>query len=79
MCVHYINISIYQIQGLVNAKYIRDHLKQKPFIKIRDSGDMPMVAWSIHENNTFDVFDLEDRLKMRGWHVPTVGWSQRMP
>ena len=56
------------------AQYLADEIgKMGPFEIIYDgSGGLPALAWKLKEDeeHNFTLFDLADRLRMRGWQVP---------
>ena len=42
----------------------------KEFNLIGDGTDLPVVCWTFSGEYDFTLFDLSDRLRMRGWQVP---------
>jgi len=41
-----------------------------PFRLISDGSDIPVFAFTLKEQTNFNVFDLSERLRDRGWQVP---------
>lgn len=39
-------------------------------INIVDKAHLPLVAWSLNDDSKFTVFDLQDKLRNKGWIVP---------
>jgi glutamate decarboxylase len=46
-----------------------------PFEVLSTGQDLPVVAWKLKEQSNWSLYDLSDRLRDRGWQVP----SYRMP
>ena len=46
-----------------------------PFKVLSTGQDLPVVSWSLKEQTNWSLYDLSDRLRDRGWQVP----SYRMP
>lgn len=49
--------------------------KLGPFEILSEGRDLPVVAWTLKEKTNWSLYDLSDRLRDRGWQVP----SYRMP
>jgi len=60
--------------GYETARYLADEIAQMgPFEMIYDGrGGIPGLAWKLKEgvDHGFNLFDLADRLRTRGWQVP---------
>lgn len=58
--------------GLSNAAYLRDMLLSTGHFEIKDTQDMPLVAFCLKDpvKSGFTLYDLQDALKARGWTVP---------
>jgi glutamate decarboxylase len=55
------------------AKYLSDAIgRMDAFELVSDGSDIPVFAWKLRENHTghWTLYDLSDRLRMRGWLVP---------
>ena len=55
------------------AKYLSDAIgRMNAFELVSDGSDIPVFAWKLRENHTghWTLYDLSDRLRMRGWLVP---------
>ena len=53
------------------AKYLAGEIeKLGPFRLISNGSDIPVFAWSLKEPMNFSLYDLSDRLRIRGWQVP---------
>ncbi len=54
------------------AKYLSSEIaKMGPFELLTDGSDLPVFAFKLHDDITgYSVFDLSERLRMRGWQVP---------
>jgi len=46
-----------------------------PFELLGDARDLPVLAWKLKSQTNWSLYDLSDRLRDRGWQVPTY----RMP
>ncbi len=46
-----------------------------PFEMLSTGRDLPVLAWTLREQTNWSLYDLSDRLRDRGWQVPTY----RMP
>ncbi|WP_424186669.1 glutamate decarboxylase [Actinokineospora sp. G85] len=54
------------------AQSLAAHLGQFPELRVISSADhLPVVAFTTHDHVGFSVTDLADRLRQRGWLVPT--------
>ncbi len=50
-----------------------------PFELLSDGGDLPVFAFKLRDDVTgYSVFDLSDRLRMRGWQVPAYTFPAAM-
>ena len=55
----------------MNADYIRDQLDASgEFEMLSDDHSLPLVAWSCKPDDPYTAFDLEDKVRERGWIVP---------
>jgi len=54
------------------AKYLSAEIaKMGPFELLSDGSDLPVFAFKLKDDiNAYSVFDLSERLRMRGWQVP---------
>jgi glutamate decarboxylase len=53
--------------------------KMGPFELFTEGRDIPVFAFKLHDNVTgYSVFDLSDRLRMRGWQVPAYTFPENM-
>lgn len=55
------------------ARYLAKEIaKIEPFELWNDAADIPVFAWRLkdEENRNWNLFDLSDRLRMKGWQVP---------
>ena len=46
-----------------------------PFKLLNSGQDLPVLAWTLKDQSPWSLYDLSDRLRDRGWQVPTY----RMP
>lgn len=56
------------------AQYIAKGIKEMPCFELwNDASDIPVFAWSLKEdpNRKWTLYDLSDRLKMKGWQIPS--------
>ena len=46
--------------------------KMEPFEVLSDGSDMPLVTWTLKDGHTdtWDLHDLSEKLRARGWQVP---------
>ena len=53
------------------AKYLADEIGALgPFEIITDGGDLPVLSWSLKDDQNFTLFELSARLREYGWQVP---------
>lgn len=63
--------------GLVTAHYLRQLIIESGQFDIVDKGHMPLVAFSLKpEVDSCTVFDIQDKLRCRGWVVPAYTCSR---
>jgi glutamate/tyrosine decarboxylase-like PLP-dependent enzyme len=53
-----------------NADFLRSGLRDMGKFIIVDKGDLPLVSWALADDSAYTVFDLQDKLRNRGWIVP---------
>lgn len=56
------------------AQYLAKGIKEMPYFELwNDASDIPVFAWSLKEdtNRKWTLYDLSDRLKMKGWQIPS--------
>jgi len=53
-----------------NASYLAEHLERAGNHIMSTPKTVPLVAWSMPQEDRFTVYDLSDRLRTRGWIVP---------
>jgi glutamate decarboxylase len=60
------------------AKYLSSEIaKIGPFELLTDGSDLPVFAFKLHDDITgYSVFDLSERLRMRGWQVPAYTFPE---
>ena len=64
-----------------NAMYVAEQLRQFGLFKIIHDGSpdqgIPTVVWTLedHSNPGFNLYDLADRLRLRGWQVPAYPFT----
>eukprot|EP01094_Clydonella_sp_ATCC50884_P003892 TRINITY_DN129_c0_g1_i5.p1 TRINITY_DN129_c0_g1~~TRINITY_DN129_c0_g1_i5.p1 ORF type:complete len:499 (+),score=164.85 TRINITY_DN129_c0_g1_i5:99-1595(+) len=56
--------------GMAAAAYLREGLVETGKFSVVDRAHMPLVAFSLKDSSKYTVFDLQDRLRGRGWIVP---------
>lgn len=56
--------------SMMNAQYLRTRLVDTGKFNIHDKGHMPLVAFALKDLASFNEFDVQHRLKARGWIVP---------
>ncbi|MEU5842222.1 glutamate decarboxylase [Rhodococcus sp. NPDC047139] len=62
-----------QEQSLAVAQYLAHELAKIPAFELwNDGSDIPVFAWMLKKGYTekWDLYDLSDRLRMKGWLVP---------
>ena len=62
------------------AKYLAASIaKLGPFELLTDGSDLPVFAYKLRDDVTnYSVFDLSERLRMRGWQVPAYTFPEAM-
>ena len=65
-------------QGI--AQYLSGEIgKMGPFELLSDGSDLPVFAFKLRDDITgFTVFDLSERLRMRGWQVPAYTFPENL-
>ncbi len=59
------------------AKYLAGEIeKLGPFRLISDGSDIPVFAWSLKGPMNYSLYDLSDRLRIRGWQVPAYSMPE---
>lgn len=53
-----------------NASYLAEYLERAGNHIMSTPKTVPLVAWSMPQEDRFTVYDLSDRLRTRGWIVP---------
>ncbi|MCH2186993.1 glutamate decarboxylase [Myxococcota bacterium] len=53
-----------------NASYLAEHLARAGNHIMSTPKTVPLVAWSMPQEDRFTVYDVSDRLRARGWIVP---------
>eukprot|EP00124_Ichthyophonus_hoferi_P005256 Ihof_evm1s717 gene=Ihof_evmTU1s717 len=57
--------------GMLNASYLRERIRSLDKFEIVDKAHMPLVAFALKDKNCpYSVFDIQEKLKHRGWIVP---------
>jgi len=56
--------------SMANAAYLREKLESTGRFKIIDKGHIPLVSFALLDDSKCTVFDVQDRLRTRGWIVP---------
>ena len=62
-----------QLASLENARYTAKRIsKMAPFELFTSAEHMPLVTWKMKPgySDTWDIYDLSDKLRGRGWQVP---------
>lgn len=63
--------------GMKTAEYLRKLLVETGSFNINDKAHMPLVAFSLKDHVKFcSVFDIQDKLRARGWVVPAYTCSK---
>ncbi|HEY6492884.1 MAG TPA: glutamate decarboxylase, partial [Trebonia sp.] len=53
--------------------------KLGPFELLSDGSDLPVFAFKLHDDvDKYSVFDLSERLRMRGWQVPAYTFPENL-
>ena len=64
-----------------NARYVASKLREIGLFKLIHDGSpqkgIPTVVWTLHDDGDhgFNLYDLADRLRMRGWQVPAYPFT----
>lgn len=62
--------------SMENAAYLRSSLVATGHFKIVDKQHMPLVAFTLIDSSRFTCFDIQDKLRSRGWIVPAYTCSR---
>lgn len=62
--------------SMENAEYLRNALVATGHFRILDKQHMPLVAFALIDSSRYTCFDIQDRLKSRGWIVPAYTCSR---
>lgn len=62
--------------SMENAAYLRNALVATGHFRIVDKQDMPLVAFTLINSARYTCFDIQDKLKCRGWIVPAYTCSR---
>jgi glutamate decarboxylase len=54
----------------ISCSYLREGLIATGKFNINDKEHMPLVAFSLKDSSKYTVFDIQDKLRVRGWIVP---------
>jgi len=62
------------------ALYLSDQIaKLGPFELLSDGSDLPVFAFKLRDDVTgYSVYDISDRLRMRGWQVPAYTFPENL-
>ena len=62
------------------ARYLAAEIaKIGPFELLTDGSDLPVFAFRLHDSVTeYSVFDVSERLRMRGWQVPAYTFPENL-
>jgi len=62
------------------ARYLSAEIaKTGPFELLTDGSDLPVFAFRLHDSVTgYSVFDVSERLRMRGWQVPAYTFPENL-
>ncbi|CAM9561320.1 unnamed protein product, partial [Phaeothamnion confervicola] len=55
---------------MANAAFLRDALVNTGKVDIVDKAHTPVVAWALKDTSKYTVFDMQDKLRNKGWIVP---------
>jgi glutamate decarboxylase len=59
------------------ALWLSDNIaKMGPFTLLSDGKSIPVFAFRLRDATHFSVYDISERLKMRGWQVPAYTLPQ---
>jgi glutamate decarboxylase len=64
------------------ATYLSSEIgKMKDFTLWNDGSDIPVFAWMLNadDDRKWDLYDLQDRLRMKGWLVPAYPMPDNLP
>ncbi|KAF0686000.1 hypothetical protein As57867_022134, partial [Aphanomyces stellatus] len=56
--------------GMHTAEYLRQRLRDTGLFDIVDKAHMPLVAFSLKNTDKFTCFDIQDKVRSRGWILP---------
>lgn len=56
--------------SMQTAAYLRSSLVATGHFKIVDKQHMPLVAFALNDSSRYTCFDIQDKLRSRGWIVP---------
>ncbi|KAG7375936.1 hypothetical protein PHYPSEUDO_014824 [Phytophthora pseudosyringae] len=59
-----------------NAAFLRKALVETDLFDIVDKAHMPLVAFSLKDSSAYTCFDIQEKLKGRGWIVPAYTCSK---
>ncbi|GLD94256.1 hypothetical protein PINS_up002867 [Pythium insidiosum] len=62
--------------SMENAAYLRSALVATGHFRIVDRQHMPLVAFALIDSSRYTCFDIQDKLKSRGWIVPAYTCSR---
>ena len=62
------------------ARYLSGEVaKLGPFELLTDGSDLPVFAFKLHDDvDKYSVFDISERLRMRGWQVPAYTFPENL-
>ncbi|GMF26211.1 unnamed protein product [Phytophthora lilii] len=62
--------------SMENAAFLRKALVSTDLFTIVDKAHMPLVAFSLKDSTSYTCFDIQEKLKGRGWIVPAYTCSK---
>jgi glutamate decarboxylase len=62
--------------SMENAEYLRRSLVDTGHFRIIDKQHMPLVAFTLIDSSRYSCFDIQDKLRSRGWIVPAYTCSR---
>ncbi|RLN98363.1 hypothetical protein BBJ28_00011846 [Nothophytophthora sp. Chile5] len=62
--------------SMKNADYLREELLDTGLFTIVDKAHMPLVAFSLKDTSRYSCFEIQEKLKGRGWIVPAYSCSR---
>ncbi|KAE9172811.1 hypothetical protein PF004_g27163, partial [Phytophthora fragariae] len=62
--------------SMENAAFLRNALVSTDLFNIVDKAHMPLVAFSLKDSSSYSCFDIQEKLKTRGWIVPAYTCSK---